>query len=363
MRIAMVAPVPPPYGGIGNWVLMLDEYVKNRDDVSFVHINTSPVSRGLDGRSLWERVVTQGFIMLKKRGELKKLLRSEHVDIVHITTSGQLAAVRDIMMLKVARHAHVRSIYHIRFGRVPEIAAANTHEWELLKRALSLADQVIAIDTKTEKAVRKYAPDVKVCYTPNPFDTGKVKAIPTHDEKCTKEIVFIGWVVKTKGVGELLEAWSGLRSAHPDWTLRIVGPYAKEYRDELNGKFTGDQTVFDGEKPHDEAMEILARADIFILPSYTEGFPNVVLEAMALKKPIIATALGAIPDILEGCGVVIPPKDTQAVRVALEEMMNDEACRSELGQKAGEVLKSRYTLETVFEQYKAIWSGASGKAY
>lgn len=354
----MVAPVPPPYGGIANWVALLDEYIKNDKDIEFVHINTAPKKRGLDGRTLWDRVVVQGFSMFKHKSNLKKIIKQEKIDAIHITTSAQLSIIRDIMLLKAAKKKNIPTAYHLRFGRVPEIAEKNTREWRMLKKAMQLATQVIAIDTSTLKAISKHAPEVNVCYIPNPFNLKKFEsALKTEKSECKKEIVFIGWVTKTKGIEELLEAWEKTQGELDDWKLRIVGPYANDYYVELKNRFKFDNVIFDGEKGHDEAMEILSSAGAFILPSYTEGFPNAVLEAMAFGKAIIATDVGAIPDMLLNCGIVIPSRNSEAVSDALIKLLKNSDLISELGQLAREKMENEYTIEKVFESYKKVWNG------
>ena len=357
MKICMVAPIPPPYGGIANWTVLMDEYVQGVDDIEFVHLNIAPKKRGLDGRTLWDRVVVQGFSMFKQRTQLCRIIKEEKVDVIHMTTSGQLAVIRDILLLKAAKKRGVPAVYHIHFGRIPEIAKANTREWKLIKRAMQLSDAVIAIDTTTLNAIKQYAPEVNACYVPNPFDLQKIeKAGYVSDEPTRKEIVFIGWVIKTKGVEELLESWQTVCASYPDWKLRIIGPYAEEYYSELKKHFFTQNVIFDGEQKHDDAMKLLAGAEAFILPSYTEGFPNAVLEAMALGKPIIATDVGAIPDMLEGCGIVIPSRNVQAISEAIERLLQDEDLRSELSTKAMKKMKEEYTIEKVFEVYRRHWS-------
>ena len=360
MKVCMVAPVPPPYGGIANWVSLMDEYVEQIEDISFIHVNTAPKSRSTEGRGLWDRVVVQGFLMFKKNRELKRVLKRDKVDAIHMTTSAQLSIIRDIMLLKTAKKKGIPTVYHLRFGRTPEIAKANTREWKMLHKAMRLASCVVAIDNSTLGAIHKYAPEVTACYIPNPFDLRKIEKIeilPIEEQR--KEIVFVGWVIKTKGVEELLEAWQEAKISCPDWKLRIVGPYNEEYFKELSSRFSFENVIFDGEKMHDETMKILAAAKAFILPSYTEGFPNSVLEAMALQKPIIATDVGAIPDMLEGgCGIVIPAKDATAIKTALKDLMLDENLRRSLSDRAKERLDRDYTMETVFEKYRKRWESA-----
>lgn len=359
MKIAMVAPLPPPYGGIANWSLLLDDYVKEKSDIEFCHINIAPRARATDGRTLWDRVVVQGFAMFKHKRELVRLIKKEKVDVVHMTTSGQLALIRDNMMLKAARKKRVPTVYHIRFGRIPQIAEENTREWKILKKNLALATRVIAIDMKTFHAIKQRAPKTNVVYIPNPFDTKKLPATVT--EQTRKEVVFVGWVIKTKGIEELLAAWKELTPAHPEWCLRIIGPHTPEYFEKLKESGIPQSVIFDGEKKHDDAMKSVSEGAIFTLPSYTEGFPNAVLEAMAIGKPIVATDVGAIPEMLDGCGIVIPSRDASPLKDALESLMSNEALRAELGEKAKAKLLDTYTIEKVFALYQKLWADASGK--
>lgn len=353
-KIALVAPMPPPYGGIANWVVMLSEYVKQQGKIEFTHINIAPKKRDLDGRTLWNRIVGQGFAMFTQKKQLKKKIKEKQIDVIHMTTSGQLATIRDIQMLKLAKKKNIPSVYHIRFGRIPEIAKKNTREWKLVKRAMRLASCVMAIDEKTKTTIKEYLPEVNVCCVPNPFNVGKMQSFMQSTQN-KQEIVYVGWIIKTKGIEELLTAWDEVRKSYPDWKLRLIGPCEETYYETLKNNFSFEQVVFDGEQPHDVAMTKLSKASIFILPSYTEGFPNVVLEAMALGKPVIATDVGAIPEVLNDCGIVIAPKDTDAVIDSLKRLLANEALRSELGEKGKEKLLQKYTLEKVVEEYARVW--------
>ena len=244
IKLLIVAPVPPPYGGIANWVLLSKNYLSHDNNIVLLPIlDIAPKVRNLDGRTIWDRIVVQGIGMLKLNRTLKYRIKQEHPDVVHITTSGQLAIIRDIMFLKTAKKYGISTVYHIRFGRIPEIAKANTCEWKLMNMALHIADVVIAIDHKTEISIRKYAAKVNVCYIPNPFDVSKVDKNETDEGK--KEIVFLGWVVKTKGIEELLLAWSRISEIFSEWVLRIVGPYSDEYLTFLKQNYPQKQVIYE----------------------------------------------------------------------------------------------------------------------
>ncbi|HTP62354.1 MAG TPA: glycosyltransferase family 4 protein [Burkholderiales bacterium] len=149
-----------------------------------------------------------------------------------------------------------------------------------------------------------------------------------------KLIAFVGRVTRDKGVGELVAAFKGLRDA----SLVLVGPLEPE-RDPL-----APETLSEIERNpaihaigyDPEPERYLAAADLLCLPSYREGFGIVVLEAAALGVPCVGTRITGLADaVVDGVtGVLVPPKDAGALRMALEGLLADDARRRALGDAA-----------------------------
>ena len=117
---------------------------------------------------------------------------------------------------------------------------------------------------------------------------------------------------------------------------------------------------FVGELDNSTVLEKLAGAAVFCLPSHTEGFPNVVLEAMALGSAIIATSVGAIPEMLSGdAGLVVDAQDPVALATQLEFLIENSETRRKLGSHAVEKVKNEYELGQVYKAYEAVWRGSS----
>lgn len=352
MKICLIAPAPPPYGGIANWQQLVMRYAASQPDVELIPLNTAGKRRTTEGRNLFDRVVISGLQMLSLRRQLRRLLRDEAPDAIHMVTSGSLAVVRDLLLLKTAARRKIPVVYHLRFGRVPEIAEKNTLEWRLLRRAMKAASAVVAIDAATHRTIAAQLPQLCVTMLPNPVDAS---ALPKA-QKSQKNVVFLGWVVPTKGVEELIDAWNRVGESYPDRTLLLIGPCAPDYQKSLQARCRVSNLRITGEMEHADAMRVLAEAELFVLPSHTEGFPNVVLEAMALGLPVLATPVGAVAQMLaEDCGRLVPVGNAEALGKAMQAMLADEALQKRLGQNAQRRALAEYDIRTVFARYLSLW--------
>lgn len=357
LKVGLVAPLPPPYGGIAHWTGLVTRHAATRSDIEIHMVDTAPRWRSIHNVGVIRRIVGGGAQMLRDLARLARVLFVHRIDVIHLTTSGHLAAVRDIFVLALAYCVRVPLVYHIRFGRIPVIAAANSLEWRLMAFVCRKAFAVIAIDDATGASLTRMLPEASIYVIPNCVDFDALptsEAIP-HDRK---EALFLGWVVPSKGIRELVQAWD--RVSPKGWTLKVAGPSNPAFIQSLEVSHRLQGIEFVGELDHDDAMLAMARCDVFVLPSHTEGFPNVVLEAMALGKPIIATRVGAIPAMLEDgeSGLLVPPKDTETLAEALTLAIADPERRSILGGRARKRALEFYSLNRVFDTYLSLWNFA-----
>jgi glycosyltransferase involved in cell wall biosynthesis len=169
-------------------------------------------------------------------------------------------------------------------------------------------------------------------------------------------VLFVGWLVPTKGIEELLEAWKAVD--RPGRRLRLLGGYDPAYLADLTRRgLLGERVEVVGEVDHSAVLADLRRCSVFVLPSHTEGFPNVVVEAMAAGTPIIASSVGAIPDMLaDGAGTVIPPRNVPAVAEAMERMLADPRAAVVLGERARLRAQTEYAIAPVVARYLVLWA-------
>ena len=355
--------------GIGTWARNIMAYNQETGN----NIDIVPVS--FDRHTHIEEYTVGGFKRyysgIKEVGKcvinaLRKI-KTEKPDIVHVCTSGSIAFIKDIVLTHVAHRRGIKSIVHFHFGRVPNIIEEKGFEYRLLKKLLSIADRVIVIDGKSFSALSELH-YTNVAFVPNPISNSFLDEVKKQEKGIVrkyKSALFVGHVVPTKGVVELVEGCSKV----PGLSLRIVGKCGEEMKEKLCSlaKREDDEKWMSlvGELPHKEIIGEMLRADSFVFPSYTEAFPNVILEAMACGCTIASSDVGAIPEMLEykgkTAGLCYKPQSADEVAKAVNTLYNDATHRVQLSEKAREKVISTYTMKRIWLQLTTIWNSANNQ--
>jgi len=166
-------------------------------------------------------------------------------------------------------------------------------------------------------------------------------------------LVFVGWLEREKGIFELIEA---CRQLHPDrkFTLDIVGEgHASEEARELVIRYgLADVVRFRGWLQVSDLTRALIDGDVLVLPSWAEGLPNAVVEAMAARLAVVATGVGAIPDVITDhrSGLLVAPRDCESLRVAMAEVIDDGDLRERLAEEAYKIAIRDFGVEAAADK-------------
>lgn len=151
-----------------------------------------------------------------------------------------------------------------------------------------------------------------------------------------RHLVFVGRVVEQKGLGQLFEAMRLLVPERPDLTLTVVGdgPHREMLIERTRAMGLGDRVDFVGARSQAEVAGILSRSDVFSLPSYAEGVPVVIMEALGAGVPVVSTYVGGIVELVEDGvnGYLVPPGDPRALADRLARLLDDPELRNRMGQ-------------------------------
>lgn len=171
---------------------------------------------------------------------------------------------------------------------------------------------------------------------------------------------FVGRIVGDKGINELVEAFLKLVSEFPACRLILVGNFEEKLDPVMPVVrriiFENERIVFSGWK--DDIRPYLAASDVFVFPSYREGFPNVILQAGAMGLPCIVTDINGSNEIVHDRvnGLIIPPRDKDALWKAMKIMVTDETIRREMGDRARNIIVNRYDRHLIWDEIQRVYA-------
>ena len=192
--------------------------------------------------------------------------------------------------------------------------------------------------------------------------THLAKELSVNENKIN--IIVLGQLYAPKGIHYLIESLGLIIRRFPNIMLYIVGDHAideyKSYKEEIVNIIKqhklGDYIIFTGWRP--DALEIVSLMDILVHPSLSEGFGRAVLEAMALGKPVVASNVGGLREIIrDGVnGFLVAPRDAETLARRLSILIENKNLRVKFGEAAKEVVFSEYLIQDKISQLEKIWS-------
>lgn len=172
-----------------------------------------------------------------------------------------------------------------------------------------------------------------------------------------KVIGTVASLTPEKGHSYLMDAAREVIQKHPEARFLIVGdgPQRQSLEETTDRLGLSGKVIFTGSRR--DIPEILSLLDAFVLPSLKEGLPIALLEAMAAMVPVIATKVGAVPKLIEDgmSGILIPPKDSQAISNAIMEVLSDKQSSLKMARKGFERVRDNYSSKQMAEKYMAIY--------
>jgi teichuronic acid biosynthesis glycosyltransferase TuaC len=203
-----------------------------------------------------------------------------------------------------------------------------------LRWALPRAERVVAVSRPLGDAAIELGvfPD-RVDVVPNGIDRARFRP---RDRKAARRalglpidariVLYVGNVEAHKGSLDLVRAFATLVQRKTDALLVVVGDGAALADCKRLAETLGVDVSFVGAKPHDEVPEWIAASDVFALPSWNEGTPNVILEALACGRRVVATRVGGTPNVVKSdlLGILVQPRDPDALATGLDAALSEE---------------------------------------
>lgn len=354
-KILLVSPIHRN-GGITSWTRKyLENFTKYEKEYELLLVASDP-KRSAGTPPLFQRITSGLGAMRRIMKDVWHIVRKEHINILHKTTSGSLGALTDWLLGKYCRIKGIKNILHCHYGCIPEVLGNGGFIGWLTLKSMQQFDQIWVLDKKTLDYLKKYS-GIK----------GEIKLTPNciYVEKCMEiqpkrytNVAFIGNLYESKGILELIEA---IKQVPDQIVLHIVGDGDNNEKQQIQkraGTLLGNKIKWYGRLPNNEAVAFMKKMDIIALPTYYpfEAFPISILEAMSLGKLVISTRRAAISDMLttddgRNCGLFVNEKSVTDIVNAINWAFNNKKDADRLCELAYHKVYDYYRTEVVYKFY------------
>ena len=357
-RVLFLSQLPPPVGGIASWTKKVFDYGLPDGYVpSLVNMSLQSYCRVFK----WQVFSDQFLRTVRIFWSLFWQLIYNCPQVVHLNcTLSPVGIFRDLLCVLFIRLWKIPIISHYR-GNVPDFS--RTRYKGLSFRALCTLANVSYINIVLNEDSLKFMSNMVTAdhyppvLVPN-FIDDDVFAHRTVGRQAAHgrlRVLFVGWVTAMKGCREILEVARQL----PEADFALIGPIMADMQTHLQ-KRPANVTLY-GTLEHLEVLREMCASDVFLFPSFTEGFPNAVLEAMSVGLPVVATRVGAIPEMIEDGkgGLLFEHADIASLVRAIRTLMDDASLRGAMGQFNREKSRAHYAYSVVTSQLTALYNLAA----
>ena len=341
LRVLLLAP-QKAVGGIATWARILLKYA-HPDRTEFILVDTSKLYDAL-GKKLGPRGailgVRDGLVRFCK---IVKILCHDRPQLVYFTCSPSIGMIlRDVPLMILLKTFGKKCVAHLHGGNISGFFDGFLLRKWLARQGLRCCAALFVITRDVETAARKLFYSGNVIYVPNMLDDDFVKncKLKNTAQGDKIKIIHVAWQAPEKGSFDIVEA---IRLVRTDVQCDLIGTAASKYKESLNAAISGyglgSKIRLTGLRTGRDLQQSYEEADIFALPTHQEGFPMVLLEAMAYELPIVATDVGNIREMIAAysdkpAGILIrrtDPIDPKELASAFDKLSTDQQLRRSLG--------------------------------
>ncbi len=308
---------------------------------------------------------TRGWLAAKRLVRCAGLLIGRRPDVFLIFSSGGFSFLEKGVMAWMARATGTPVVWSVRAGVFRSQVESSRAFAAVSRVLLRAADRILCQGSGWARFYEEEltVEPARLVIQPNWIKADCFLSLPgpEPDRSGPLRVLFVGHANRAKGIFELVEAIltrPGLRDAHLD----VVGDGADltALRDLVEQRGGQDRIAFHGWQTGEDLLRWFGDADLFVLPSHAEGFPNVLLEAMAAALPVVVTPVGAVPDVFETGrnGILVPVKDVDLLGEAIEALKDDPEARVKMGRN-NRLSVADFRVEAAADRLWTVFSSVS----
>jgi len=358
----MITVVGPPTSAVGGIATVIGQM--NDLDISRQYRIQHFETTHRDGPT--ESLVARSRRHLRRLFDLRRVLRSSQSPITHIHTCSGFSFFRSVLDMLIAQFAGSHAVLHIHGAAFNEFFAnLGFLGRRFVRWSLARADAVIALSCAWQESIARMSPHAKIHVIENAVEMPAEHHAVHHLGPC--RLLLLARMDHWKGIDDLLYACERLHNEKVKFELTLAGPEGSAGNAQtLNQKIVAaglDGVVrYAGEVRGKHKTELLEWADVYVVASHHEGLPISLLEALAYKLAVVATAVGAIPEIITDRrqGLLVPPHSPDTLAVALREVINQPERREFLAEQGYVLAKKRFGLKRFANQLVTLYDRLSG---
>ncbi len=360
IRIGLVAPLPPQVGGVtsvAEWLLGHEADL----GCSYATFDLRrPPEREMGGR-------LDPLAVLRQIGQLARFLAwlPRRPGVVHYCVSTSLTGLpRDALYVALLRLTGARTIAHIH-GSTLAVAANSAIRSRLLRLVSRSASQRVAISPTATGILADIDIPAVCILNPLRFEPPE---LPVETRNGALRLLFVGAYGRRKGCPELIDALAKVRAEGHDVTLRIVGKPDQKGDEELvaariAATRMGDAVEFAGVLSAEELPGSYRAVDVVCLPSWHEGLPMALLEAMVFGVPVVATRAGGIGDLVvhNSTGILVEPGDVVALAQAIAALASDSDLRMTMGAAGRTRVRRLASSDAIAAEWRGLYESLADR--
>ncbi|MEW4272107.1 glycosyltransferase family 4 protein [Priestia megaterium] len=277
-------------------------------------------------------------------------------NVVHIHMSEKGSFYRKSIILLISKFFNKRVILHIHSASFDEFYHANELQKRFIKFILNKADKLIVLSKQWEKYYSNIVPHTKVAVLYNGVYSVNKKF---KRESETPVGLFLGRLGERKGTYDLLDSIKKLKENGVSGKFYFAGDGEIEQVKQLIQEYELNEIVTVlGWVNSTQINDLLKQVDFLVLPSYNEGLPMAILEAMNFGLPIISTYVGGIPEVItnDDNGYLINPGEIDDLTKALTSLIENKDLRIEMGEKNRDIILKRFDIQSLMNDLSNIYS-------
>lgn len=280
------------------------------------------------------------------------------IKIAHIHTAAGASFKRKIIMARTAKFFGKKVVLHMHAADFVEFYSESHGKNQIIKD-IQLCDRLIVLSPQWRDFFISIGINrQKIIILNNIVNAPSCKGKRSNDSPPVVRLLFLGWLGKRKGIWDLLDV---IVSHHDELRGKLKFRFGgNEFEDKINETIRDnhleDIVSFEGWVNGEKKTALLEWANCFILPSYNEGLPISILEAMSYGMPIISTPVGGIPEVVKDGknGVLVTPGNKEQIWQAIKHYIDNPARIEREGAKSVEIVKP-YTPDFVLNNLKKIY--------